>query len=505
MKPSECGKTFRRRSEAFDRAGDFRFDHAVGSTTRLGALVIRSSGETRFAAPVRAASVTTDAPGTLVLASAVDTTGTQTYGELAVLAGDVSLTGGTVRLLGGADASATGGQSLTINGDAELGGPIGANRALAAVAVSGDTTLAAGGVSTTGDQHYTGAVALGGDATLSSSIGSLVFGSTIDSSAGHDLSLRADIGSINVAGDVGATGVPGALTLRSGTFTTFNGSVLAASIAQTAGGGLTRFGGALTAQGAGGLELNGHSFAFDAAVTASNGGITLANTDAAGSVTFAQAANVQAASGFTQIGGAAVQLPASLSVTAGPVSIEAPAQLPSGAASITTHGDITISGLKGPATTLTMSSGIGSIVVGQPDANPEHKIAVASLIVPSAGSATMYGSLGGMGGPIAAALPRSPYFGTEYTLNDTPWGPLDTVATLAAITAPKSVVPSAPGVLSLFSRAITPDAASPNALAAFGTPDVLTLSPEATHNSEMQNVPERERERRAGPLRRKAP
>jgi hypothetical protein len=69
-------------------AGDFSFSHAVGGNTRLGALGIRSSGATQLGAAARAASVSTDAAGTLALnGGTVDTTGAQTYGERAVLGG----------------------------------------------------------------------------------------------------------------------------------------------------------------------------------------------------------------------------------------------------------------------------------------------------------------------------------------------------------------------------------------------------------------------------------
>src|SRR5690606_40701116 len=81
-------------------SGEVAFDEAVGGTTRLGALTVNTSGETRFTS-VRAATVSTDSPGTVVLAGDVNTTGTQTYGELVTLAADVTLTGTTVSMLKG--------------------------------------------------------------------------------------------------------------------------------------------------------------------------------------------------------------------------------------------------------------------------------------------------------------------------------------------------------------------------------------------------------------------
>src|SRR5690606_29584658 len=98
-----------------------------------------TSGETRFAS-VRAASVTTDDPGTVVLAGDVNTTGTQTYGELVTLAADVTLAGTTVSMLNGVQASTAGGQSLIIQGHAALG-TVGDSFALSSLTVNGASTL----------------------------------------------------------------------------------------------------------------------------------------------------------------------------------------------------------------------------------------------------------------------------------------------------------------------------------------------------------------------------
>ena len=72
---------------------------------------------------------------------------------------------------------------------------------------------------------------------------------------------------------------------------------------------------------------------------------------------------------------------------------------------------------------------------------------------------------------------NAPYF-----LNGTPWGPVGTIATLAAVTAPQSVVASRPGALSLFSRTIVAQDIAPNALEAVADPQVLSLTPTAAQN-----------------------
>jgi filamentous hemagglutinin family protein len=442
-------------------SGAASFAGNVGGTTRLGALAVNSSGATTFAGTVVAASVTTDAAGTLAInGGSVDTTGAQSYGERAVLGASTTLSGSSVTLSAGADATASAGQTLTIAGAATLGGD----------------------VASTGTQTYGGALALAGDTTLHSSGGSLVFGSTVDSNANGNLTLRADGGAIDVAGAVGSAGPIGALTLHSGTFTTFNGSVHAGSVAQFAAGGMTRFGGSLTADGADGVQLSGQSFIFGDGVNASGGAITIVNTDAAGTVSFAPGSTVQAASGFTQMGGASVLLPSVLRVTSGPISIEAPASLPSGQATISTLGDITMSGLQGPSTVLVLSSGTGALRLGLADASADHKINLGNLVVPLAGSAQLYGSLGGAGGALAASRVFSHHVNAPFFMNGTPWGPVGTIATVTATTAPKSVVASRPGAQSLFSRTLAADGIAPNALEAALDPQVLSMLHGAAQN-----------------------
>jgi filamentous hemagglutinin family protein len=430
-------------------AGDFAFDHAVGGTTRLGALLIHSSGETRFGSTVRAASVTTDAPGTLVLAGTVDTTGTQTYGEHAVLGADSTLSGSTILLARGVDATTAGGQSLAVNGNAVLGN-IGDTAALSALTVSGTTALDGSSVATTGQQAYGGAFTASGDASLASSGGSLVFGSTVDGPAASTLSWRAEAGDVDVAG---------ALTVG--------------SLRQTAGGGMTRFRDTVTVRDD--LTLAGLSFTFDQQVTTTQGLFSIANR-ATGTVNFASDAKVQAATGFIQTGGSAVYLPAIVRVTQGPITLEAPAHLPSGLATIETDGDITMSGLLGPRTVLTMNAGpTGKLAIGLNDASAEHKLQVANFGVATAGSASLYGSIGGQGGALAASRVNSPLVNAPYFLNDTPWGPVGLIATMAAVTAPKSVVPSTPGASSLFNREVSASNVAPDALSALLDPAVLTL------------------------------
>jgi hypothetical protein len=432
-------------------SGAASFSGAVGGATRLGALNVNSSGATNFAGSVRAATVSTDAAGTLALnGGAVDTTGTQTYGERMVLGADTTLTATTVMLANGVDGTSAGARSLAIVGDAVLG-DIGAHQSLAALSVGGTTLLGGASVTTTGGQTYSGAFTATGDATLASSAGSLVFGSTVDGPLSNTLTLHAVAGDVDVAG-----------------------ALHVGNLLQTAGGGTSRFRNTLRAEG--NIQLTARSFTFDDAVRAVNGALSLANSVDAGTVNFATGATVQAATGFYQTGGSVVYLPSVVRVTQGPISLEAPARLPLAAAIIETEGDITMTGLVGPGTALTMNaSPTGKLTVGLNDAFEEHKLNVASLSVQEAISAMMYGSIGGRGGALAASRVNSQLVNAPYFLNETPWGPIDMIATVTAGTTPRSVVPSTPVSTSLFSHNVNASSVVPDALSVFTDPQVLSV------------------------------
>jgi filamentous hemagglutinin family protein len=482
-------------------AGNVGFAQAVGGSERLGTLAVTTAGATSFGGGVRAVSVTTDAPGTLALnGGSVDTVGAQNYGERAVLGADTVLTGSSVVLANGADGSSAGGQSLAITGDAALTGDFGANQALKSLSVGGSTALGAGSVTTTGSQTYTGAVALGGAQSLHSTAGDIAFGSSLDSASHANLSLAADGGAIRASGAIGNTQALGALTLLAGTDIVLVGDVVVDRLVQTGAGGATRFGGKLKATGTGGLQLAGHDIAFEDEVTAELGALAIANASATDTVRFAGKAGVQAATGFTQTGGASVVLPAKVKVTLGDIVLEAPARLPSGLASIVTDGDVRLSGLWGPATAVTIDSGLlGAQVIGVRGGDAGHQIVVANLAVPYAGSASMYGVIGGQGGAPAASRINSTLYNAPYFINDTPWAPADLINRLAATTVPSIVVPSTPGLDALFRHEATRLATSPDVLSAFGSPQVLTFAPSRSLSLQLPDPAENERRRSSPP------
>ncbi|MBB3264626.1 filamentous hemagglutinin family protein [Azospirillum sp. OGB3] len=527
---------------------DAVFAGVVGGTERLGALAVNSAGQTRFAQSVRAASVVTDEAGTLALNGGfVDTTGTQTYGERAVLGTDTRLTASTVVLAGGLDAATRGGQGLTIAGNAVVNGAIGGTQALSRLSVTGTAALNGGAVTTLAEQSYDGAVTLGtdtvltggsvsllnggnaanagvqgltidGDAVLAgvfgetgalrqivvnggtrldgatvtttgtqrfggaltvagasaltSTGGELVFGGAVDSANRSALALTG--ASIRAAGDIGASGLMGDVTVRSSGGVFYDGAVTVRSLTQTTGGEI-RFAKALTATGTDGLRLTGAGFTFGAAVN-SAGSLAIVTTDGNGTVTFGRDATVVTEGAFTQSGGSGIVLPASITAKTGPITLGAVASLPDGEASIAAGGPITMAGLQGKATMLTMASDGGALLIGQETGTALQKIDVLSLTVPKAGSARMFGTIAGKTDALAASAIDSPLRAAPYFINNTPWGPTQQISRVAATVVVVVPVPSTPGVTSLFTGTVTRGGLTPNALAAYAAPQVLTLA-----------------------------
>ncbi|WP_417546582.1 filamentous hemagglutinin N-terminal domain-containing protein [Marinobacter sp.] len=529
--------------------GNVTFSAEVGGSERLGAISVVSDGTSRFAAPLKATSLETDAGGVLEIAAGpIDTTGMQRYGEHLTLSTNTVLKASEVVLLAGVDASAEGAQSLTIEGDATLGA-VGSQNALSTLSVTGNSAIK-GGVTTTGEQHYSqtlvidadtvlkaskvtltqgvggvtaggqslriegnaviggeqgdtaplasltvvgttdftggslittgeqlyqGAVSLSGDHTLSSTGGSLVFGSTLDSGNRSSLTLSAGE-DIVVQGAVGGTSPLGALVIDAGDSIDFASNVHVSSVQQAAAGGLTRFGGELRADGADGIVLSGDGFVFEAGVTADQGVLTVHNSDAAGTIAFN--GPILSKKDFTQTGGAHVYLPETITVSNGGIKLETVAEILSDKANFTTTGDIVMNGLYAPKTWLTLSSGTGALNIGLPSGNTTNRnlIQVARLSVPTAGSANLFGSIGIVGGRKAAReidskLTRAPYF-----INETPWGDNEMISQVIAVTVPKTAIPTTPSVTSLFIHTHSPLGMTPDALGAYASPKVLDVA-----------------------------
>ncbi|NYS11912.1 filamentous hemagglutinin N-terminal domain-containing protein [Achromobacter xylosoxidans] len=453
--------------------GEVTFSGPVGQGSRLGDLKVSAAGDIVLDGPVRAASVQTGGNGdVLINGGSVDTTGSQQYGQHVILSGvDTTLSGADVQLKAGVDGTQPGQQGLVIVGNADIQGDVGATTPLRGLAVSGATTMGPGKTHTTGDQVYNGAVTLAGNRDLASDTGSVILGSKLDGGSGNNLNVNAGK-NIQVAGD--ATGL-GSLTLRAVDTIVFNGDVSAYRVQQLEAKSAS-YNGAVRASGPDGIDIAGDTLSFGKNVTADTGSIRIANTSPTGTTSFGAGSTVRAATGFTQTGGAGLTLPAQLLVTQGPINLGAPAKLQGGNAVIQTNGDITAIGLSGPQTSLTLASGVGALRIGLNDADPSHKLDVAGLTVPNAGSADMWGAIGGKTGSMAATMVRSSLVGAPYYMNGATWGPTDVIDRLAAVTAPRTVIPTTPTANPLFQGTVPSKGFGPDALGAYTDPQVLTVA-----------------------------
>ena len=197
-------------------------------------------------------------------------------------------------------------------------------------------------------------------------------------------------------------------------------------------------------------------------------------------------------------GGLTLRLPANVTVSNGPIrfgTVQAAAttqnlqridgaivSLPDGPVSIAAAGDVTMAGLSGMASDLTLRAGTGRILIGSQDGgaflpDPARKIAVRSLTVPQAGSANLYGSVAGQFGPQAAYI-VGPLTGAPYFINDTPWGPPPATMVLPPAINPPAppAPPSTPQADALFNLQTDPAGINPDALAPFTPPNVLQVT-----------------------------
>ena len=168
-------------------------------------------------------------------------------------------------------------------------------------------------------------------------------------------------------------------------------------------------------------------------------------------------------------------MPATVEVVRGRISIEAPAI--SGDLTLSTDGLISLAGLNAAQSVVQMNAGSGALKIGTANSGAPLSLVVGTLRVSTAGSASLYGSIGGQAGAIAASRVSSPLVGSPYFLNDTPWGPTDIIATVTATTVPSFAVPSTPGLGALFNGTASRADFAPNAFSAYSSPAVLTIAP----------------------------
>lgn len=207
-----------------DVVGNAVFGGAVGQVTPLAALSVSGS--------------------TTLLGGSVTTVGTQTYAQQISLSGNTTLTGSQVNISG----KVNGALSLTIVGDGLFGDLVGDITPLTSLSVSGNTTLSAPAIVTTGAQTYSRNVSLAGNTTLTGSL--VTIGGAVDGAL--DLVIH---GSANLGGAIGQTTALNSLTVTGNTalngsaITTVNAQdyqsvvTLGRDVALTAGS--VRFGGAV--------------------------------------------------------------------------------------------------------------------------------------------------------------------------------------------------------------------------------------------------------------------
>ncbi|MEI7748805.1 MAG: YDG domain-containing protein, partial [Chlorobiaceae bacterium] len=234
----------------------------LGSTIKSNgtqrSLTVNDSGLTTFGGAIgstidgdKLTTLTTDSAGTVALnAGTVYTSGAQTYNDAVTLGLDTTLNGAVITL--GSTIKSNGTQrSLTVNdsGLTTFGGAIGSTidgDKLTTLTTDGAGTVAlnAGTVYTSGAQTYNDAVILGVGTTLTTTDTPVLFGSTVNSATGQTNALTVDAGTgnggnVTFTGVVGATGSLGALTVNSGSLTTFMAAVNAASVTTDTGGSVS--------------------------------------------------------------------------------------------------------------------------------------------------------------------------------------------------------------------------------------------------------------------------
>ncbi|MBV5303076.1 MAG: hypothetical protein JZU70_02575, partial [Chlorobium sp.] len=261
--------------------GAITFTKAVGSSNKLGAMQLNSSGTTTFSASVAASSVTTDAVGTTAInGGAVTTTGgTQLYNDAVTLGSNTFLTGSTITTKG--TVSGGSGYLLKVEGAAVFGDEAGDTvTGLTTLEVTGTTTINSNTITSANAQTYTGAVTIGAaDTVLSSTAaGAILFSNTVNSaaSAANALTVSSGLGAVTFTDVVGggANGAVGALLVNSGGLTKFTKAVTAASVVTNSAGTVEVDGNVTTS----GIQHYGELFTLGADVALSGTTVTFDNT-----------------------------------------------------------------------------------------------------------------------------------------------------------------------------------------------------------------------------------
>lgn len=184
-------------------SGGATFGGVVGGNASLASLSVSGSGNTT------------------IDATAIDTTGGQTYSGSVIVAKTTTLnSGGAIDFAGAVDGAVAGSEGLTLAAGANsvtLSGAMGGAAALKTLAVTGtgNAAINGGAVNTTGAQTYDGTVSLGGDTNITSSGGGNILFKGAVTGGSNALSVNSGAGNITMDAAVSA----GAVTLNGGNVT----------------------------------------------------------------------------------------------------------------------------------------------------------------------------------------------------------------------------------------------------------------------------------------------
>ena len=199
----------------------------------LGALAVNSQGLTSIDGTVNAASLTTDAGGTVAINTVgITTSGAQSYGENVALGANAVLTG-TTPTFGGTVTG--GGNDLTLNfsGATTIDGAVITGVKNLASGNGGATTLQ-GTLATTGTQTYSDNVTLGAATTLASTgvgaAGNISLSGTVNGA--QTLAVNT-AGTTTFGGAVGGGTALTSVTTDAGGTVAINGGVVTTTVVQT--------------------------------------------------------------------------------------------------------------------------------------------------------------------------------------------------------------------------------------------------------------------------------
>jgi hypothetical protein len=353
-----------------DVNGNVSIEAAIGGTTLLQTLHV--TGTTTLNSP------------------SVTTLRTQTYSGAVSLTHDSAL-GGSLVTFGG---SVDGNHALTITGDADFEGAVGATTMLTSVGVSGATQLDGGLVKTSGVQTYSGATTLGQDTALDG--WQITFAATLDGPGG-----LTGVGQFAFANDVGAN-TPLA-------FVTLTGPIQIDATNVMTSGAQAYHGAVTFSQN---LNLSGSTVTFDQTVDSAQALTIHGDASFTGAVGHSTPLAALSVSGNTALLGGSVttvgaqnysqqmSLGGDMTLTGASVTIGGSAD---GAHALTIAGDGNFDGTVGSTTPLTSISVSGLTTLNAPNITTTG-IQIYSGQVNLAGNTTLTGSRVTIGGTVDGAL-----------------------------------------------------------------------------------------------------